>query len=40
MVKMLAAVSHKGNKQGGDIKLEEVEYPNISGDKSLWNLRY
>ena len=30
MVKMLAAVFHKGDKQGGDIKLEEVDHPYIT----------
>ncbi len=30
MGKMLAAVFHKGDKQGGDIKLEEVDIPQIT----------
>jgi len=30
MEKMLAAVFHKGDKLGGDIKLEEVDYPYIT----------
>ena len=40
MEKMLAAVFHKNNEQGGDIKLEEVERPYITkGDQILVEIK-
>ena len=37
---MLAAVFHKGDKQGGDIKLEDVDRPNITkGDQVLMEIK-
>ncbi|NVM46898.1 MAG: alcohol dehydrogenase catalytic domain-containing protein, partial [Candidatus Lokiarchaeota archaeon] len=35
MEKMLAAVFHKGDKLGGDIKLEEVDIPNITKEDQV-----